>query len=269
MMRAMWCTGLAVTLLGACSGGGGGNEDGTNEPPTAPPPPPPPSSNVAFVGGWTGTTSQGRPFAMHIDEAGVALIMYGYSVPGAGCPQGFVAFIPFESPTPPLPINAAAFTYSSSGTSGSRSLGGSLTAAGSANGTLVINDTQCNGNMNATWTATKPSGATINLTGTWNGTFRSSLVPQTNGTLFLVQSGTTLSGTYTVPSTGAGGTVSGTVLGQTARFVLTQTAPSGCAGTFTGHAVLLTGTSSQVLFFFYAGADCLGVHTAGTGTGTQ
>lgn len=204
---------------------------------------------------------------MHVEDAGVALIMIGYSVPGAGCPQGRVSFIPFESPTPPLAINSGAFTYSSSGTSGSRTVTGTVTAAGSANGTLTINDTQCNGNLNATWTATKASGASINLTGTWSATFRSSLVPQANGTLTLVQSGATLSGTYTVPSTGAGGTVSGTVSGQTARFTLTQTGPPGCTGLFTGHAVLMV--SPELLLFYYAGSDCLGVHTLGNGTGTR
>jgi hypothetical protein len=204
---------------------------------------------------------------MHIDDAGVALIMYGYSIPITGCPQGFVAFIPFESPTPLLPINSGAFSFSSSGTSGNRTLTGTLTAAGSANGTLVINDTQCNGSLNATWTATKAAGATINLAGTWTATFRSSLVPQANGTLTLVQSGTTLSGTYTVPTTGAGGSVSGTVSGQTAKFTLTQTGPPGCTGTFTGHAVIMS--PPEVLFYFYSGSDCLGIHTLGNGTGTR
>ncbi len=256
-----WIGAWAVLLVAGCSSGGDAPDDGGN--PTGPPNPAPGS---AFTGGWTGMTSQNRPFAMHIEDAGVALIMIGSSVPGAGCPQGIVSFIPFESPTPPLAINAGSFTYTSSGTSGTRSLTGTMTAAGSANGTLVINDTQCNGTLNATWTATKSAGASVNLTGTWNGSLRSSLVPQTNASLTLAQSGTTLTGTYIVPSTGAGGTVSGTVLGQTARFTLAQTM-AGCTGTFTGHAVVMP--SPEVLFFYYSGTDCLGVHTLGSGNVTR
>ena len=204
---------------------------------------------------------------MHIDDGGVALIMYGFGIPVTGCPQGLISFIPFESPTPLLPVTSGSFTYSSSGSSGSRALTGTLTTTGSANGTLLVNDIQCNGTLNATWTATKASGASINLTGTWNATFRSSLVPQANGTLTLAQSGTTLSGTYTIPSTGAGGSVSGTVLGQTVKFTLTQTGPPGCTGTFTGHAVVMS--PPEVLFFYYSGNDCLGMHAFGNGSGTR
>jgi hypothetical protein len=207
---------------------------------------------------------------MHIDDAGVALIMISWSMSGSGtgCPTGIVSFFQFGPPLTPVAITAGSFTYNTTTSTGTRTFAGSVTAAGNANGTFVITDTQCGGSVNGTWTATRATTASVDLTGTWNGSFRSSLVPQTTGTLFLVQSGTTLSGTYTVPSTGAGGPVSGTVLGQTARFTLTQTAPAGCPGVFTGHAVLLTG-ANPVLFFFYAGADCLGVHTAGSGTGTR
>ena len=259
---------LASLLFAACSSNGGSSDDPDD--PTGPPPPPPPPVSSAFAGGWTGTTSQGRPVAMHIDDAGIALIMVGWSMSGigTGCPTGIVSLFPFEAPATPLAITAGSFTYTSTLSTGNRIMAGTVTAAGSASGTLVVNDSPCGGTVNATWTATKATAASVDLTGSWNGSFRSSLVPQTSGTLFLVQSGSTLTGTYSVPSTSAGGTVSGTVLGQTARFTLTQTAPAGCAGLFNGHAVLLTG-QNPVLFFYYSGADCLGVHTLGSGTGTR
>lgn len=266
--HARLALGAALMAAMAACGGGGGEEDPSNGDPTSPPPPPPPPpSAAAFAGGWTGTTSQGKQFAMIIEDAGVALIMIGYGFNVTGCSTGIVSFHPFESPTPPLAVANASFTTTVSGTLGSRTVTGSL-AATTANGTLMVVDTQC-GVVNSTWSATKASGATANLTGTWLGTFRSSLVPSSSGTLSLVQSGATLSGTYSVPSTGAGGTVAGTVFGQTARFTLTQTAPAGCPGTFTGHAVLLPGSFTDVLFFFYAGTDCLGIHTAGNGSGTK
>src|SRR5688572_11615885 len=168
-----------VAVMAAC-GGGGGDEDGD---PTSPPPPPPPPSAAAFAGGWTGTTSQGKQFAMLIEDAGVALIMIGYGFNMTGCSTGIVSFLPFESPTPPLAVTNAAFSTTVSGTLGSRTVTGSL-ATTTANGTLMVVDTQC-GVVNSTWSATKASGATASLTGTWLGTFRSSLVPSSSGTLSL------------------------------------------------------------------------------------
>lgn len=268
MSRASCGAGLALLILTACSGGDN-DDDPDNGDPTGPPPPPPPG-NPALVGGWTGMTSQDKQIAIHVDDAGIALIMVGWSMTGIGtnCPTSIVNFFPFENPTPPLAITSGSFTVTRPLPTGSRTVAGTLTSSGSATGTLNIVDTPCGGTVNATWTATKATSATINLTGTWNGTLRSSLVPQTDATFFLVQSGNALSGTYSVPGTEAAGTISGTVLGQTAKFSLTQTAPAGCTGTFTGHAVLLMGTY-PVLFYYYSGSDCLGVHTGGNGTATR
>lgn len=259
---------ILFLVVAACSGGGD-NGGEPNDDPTGPPPPPPPAAS-AYAGGWTGMTSQSRPIAIHVDDAGIALIMVGWSMTGIGtnCPASIVNFFPFENPTPPLAMASGAFTTTSTFTTGTRTVSGTLSSSGSASGMLNVVDNPCGGTLNATWTATKASTAVINLTGTWNGTLRSSLVSQTNVTFFLVQSGTTLSGTYSVPGTEAAGTAAGTVVGQTAKFTLTQTAPAACTGTFSGHAVLLAGTN-PVLFYFYSGADCLGIHTMGSGTATR
>ena len=256
---------LLALAAAACAGGGAG-DGGTSDSPTGPSTPSTPQTSgaSAVAGGWTGTTSQGRSFAMHVDDAGVALIMIGFSVPGAGCPQGLVSFISFEAPRTPLTVTNGAFTYSSTGSSGSLGLNGSLATAGTGNGTLTINDTQCNGLLNATWSATRAAGATVSLTGTWTGSLRSSLVAQSTASLTFAQSGNNITGTYSVSSTGAGGTISGVVLGRTARFTLTQTAPANCPGTFNGHAVV--SDTPVTLLFYYAGTDCLGTHTGGTGS---
>lgn len=267
-LHARIWSGACLAALLACGGGGSSDDDTDDGNPTGPPPPPPPPPPSLHTGGWTGTTSQNKAFAMFVEDAGIALIMIGYGFNMTGCSTGIIGFSPFELPTLPLSIANGSFTTTTSG--GSRTIGGTLTAAGTANGTLTVNDAQC-GVINSTWTATKASSATMNLGGTWVGSFRSSLAAQTAGTLSLLQAGNTLSGTYSVPSSGAGGTVSGTVLGQTARFILTQTEPVGCPGTFTGHAAVIpaSGAAPAVLFFFYSGADCLGVHTSGTGIGTK
>lgn len=261
-------TGACLAALLACGGGGSSNDDPDNGTPTGPPPPPPSPPPGSYTGGWTGTTSQNKAFAMFVEDAGIALIMIGYGFNMTGCSTSIIGFSPFELPTLPLSIANGSFTTTTS--SGNRTIAGTLTAAGTANGTLTVNDAQC-GVTSSTWTATKASGATVNLAGTWAGSFRSSLAAQTPGTLSLLQAGNTLSGTYSVPSSGAGGTVSGTVLGQTARFTLAQTEPVGCPGTFNGHAVVIpaSGAVPDVLFFFYSGSDCLGMHSLGSGSGTK
>jgi hypothetical protein len=205
---------------------------------------------------------------MFVEDAGIALIMIGYGFNQTGCSTSIIGFSPFELPTLPLAIANASFTTTTS--AGNRTISGTFSAPGSASGTVTVNDAQC-GVVNSTWSASKAGTATVNLTGTWAGSFRSSLAPQTAGTLTLLQAGTTLSGTYSVPASGAGGTVAGTVLGQTARFTLTQTQPLGCPGTFTGHAVMIPGSGSvpDVLFFYYSGVDCLGMHSLGSGSGTK
>lgn len=251
---------FGVFMLSASACGGSDPDD-----PDDPTGPNPPASN-SLVGGWTGMTSQDRPFAMHVDDTGVALIMIGFSVPGSGCPQG-TSVLPFEPPSTPLVITSGAFTLSTSGSAGTRIISGSFGTTGGATGTLVINDTNCGGQLNATWTATKATSAAVDLSGTWNGTFKSSLVSQTAGVLTLTQSGTNVTGTYNIPSNGAGGTVSAQVFGRTVRFTMTQTTPASCPGTFTGHAVLMP--SPELLVYNYTGSDCLGTHITGNGSGSR
>ena len=65
---------------------------------------------------------------MHSEDAGVALIMIGYGIPVTGCPQGLVSSS-HSSPLRVLQISSGSFTYSSTGTSGSRTLTGTLTTA--------------------------------------------------------------------------------------------------------------------------------------------
>lgn len=262
--RLLSLSAALLVALAACSGGGGTDDDPDDGGPTGPPPPPP--TSMQYTGGWTGTTSQNKVFAMFVEDAGIALLMIGYGYNQTGCSTSIIGFSPFELPTLPSSITNGSFTI----TAANRIIAGTFTSSGAATGTVTVNDATC-GQISATWTATKASGATVNLAATWAGSFRSSLAAQTSGTLTLQQAGNVLTGTYSVPSSGAGGTVSGTVLGQTARFTLTQTEPAGCPGIFSGHAVMVPGTGAvpDVLFFFYSGADCLGMHSLGSGSGTR
>ncbi|MEA3245514.1 MAG: hypothetical protein U9Q74_05100 [Gemmatimonadota bacterium] len=140
-----------------------------------------------------------------------------------------------------------------------------MTTAGTATGTINVVNTQCNGTLNATWTASKAGGPEVALSGTWNGTFASSLVSRTSGTLVLSQNGANVTGTYTLPN-GARGNLTGTVSGRTMTFTLSQTTV-GCTGTFAGHGVLMP--SPELLVYFYTGSDCLGSHTQGNGSASR
>ena len=105
------------------------------------------------------------------------------------------------------------------------------------------------------------SPPTVDVTGTWNGIYSSSLVSSAQLTLILTQNGSTVSGTYT-SSVGGVGTVSGNVESNTINnFVLTLTNPT-CKGSFSGTAVV----KGDTINFDFTGSDCWGTHTNGHGT---
>ena len=257
-----------LLLVAACSGGGGdGDGDETNGP-TGPSSPSTPSggSNAQFAGGWTGTTSQGRDIALLVTDNGIVLALVSTSVAGTSCTTGVTTFITREPPAQPIEVANGAFSIATSGSSGSLAVAGVLAASGTASGTITVNDTKCVGSLNATWTATRASGALVNLSGTWNGTFASSLVSRVPGVFTLTQNGATLNGSFNIPSNGATGTVAGTISGRMATFTFTQTT-AGCSGTFTGHGVVMS--NPEVLVYYYTGSDCLGAHTGGNGSATR
>jgi hypothetical protein len=195
----------------------------------------------------------------------IALAVVGWSVQTTSCTDGIVSFIAREPPNAPYAVTNGGFTFSNtSSTFGTLTVSGSLNGS-TGSGTLGVNDTHCVGVFNGTWTATKASGPEVNLTGTWRSTFQSSLVSRTDGTLVLTQSGSAVTGTYSLVN-GATGSVSGTVIGRMLTFKLTQTT-AGCAGTFTGHGAVMA--APELLTYFYTGSDCLGAHVGGSGSGTR
>lgn len=257
---------VALTPLVAlsCSGGGdkaadvGGSPTGPTNPSGA---------NAALVGGWSGTTAQGKSLSLLVQADGVTLVMVGWRTTGTTCNSDITQFMSRIPASTAYPLASGAFSAAStSSTLGTTTLAGTLQSSGSAAGTLTVNDTRCQGTTNTTWTATRAAGAEVNLAGTWNGTFASSLVTRINGTITLSQAGNAVTGTYSIPGNGAQGTFVGTVSGRTATFTLTQTTP-GCTGTFSGHAVVMP--SPEVLVYYYSGTDCLGMHTNGNGSATR
>jgi hypothetical protein len=214
------------------------------------------------VGGWEGTTSQGKVLRFYVEQQGVPLIAVGFEVVGTSCTEGVVAFLSREAPDAPFAVTGDALTVATSGSSGTITLNGTFTSATAASGTLVVTSTRCGGSINATWTATKASGPAADLTGTWTGSYSTSLISNSSIVLTITQTGPTLSGTYVSPNGGMG-SISGVVSGKVGTFRLNQTT-AGCIGHFDGHAALNEGP--EFLFFSYAGSDCLGTHAHAGGT---
>lgn len=234
---------LAAGLLALAAATGCGKDDGTG-----------PGSS--YVGGWAGTTSQGKILRFFVAEPGIVIVALGFRVEGTSCTEDIIVFLAREAPDEPYEVAGNILTVQTSGSGGSINLTGTFSSASQVSGTLQVNSITCGGSISETWTATKASGPEIDVTGIWEGTFESSLLAQTPITFTLSQSGGTVSGSY-FSSAGGSGTVSGTVSGKLVAFTLTQTTQN-CRGSFQGHAVVVD--QPEFIFFALGGSDCLGTH---------
>ena len=138
--------------------------------------------------------------------------------------------------------------------------------------TLILISVSLTFLLSVGWAAQKkktfptPNTATqtqASFAGTWNGTYKSNVVPATDVTLIFQQFGNTVTGTY-LSKNGAQGVMSGTI-NSSGQLVAkaTQTTPT-CPGQFN----MATTISNNTLNWTFKGTDCLGVEN-GTGTATQ
>ena len=226
-----------------------------------------PGPNAEFVGGWSGTTSQGGVLRLFVEETGIVLVAIEFTVDGTVCDDAATAFISQEGSgagEQPFVINEAReFTVTRNLPARTIEITG-LVAAGNAtaSGSATINSIACNGTLDVTFTLTRATGPDMNLTGQWFGTSSSSVAASAPITFTLTQTGAALTGTY-VSDAGGEGNVTGTVHGKFATFTLQQTT-LGCTGSFRGHAVLFR-DSPEIFQFNYTGSDCLGTHENGSG----
>ncbi len=102
-----------------------------------------------------------------------------------------------------------------------------------------------------------PQQSQPSLGGSWKATFADSLVSGSLEISLDAQPNGTVSGTYKA-STGGAGTITGTLQGQTLKFILTQTV-EGCPGSYTGTLSLENDQGSGT----YWGNDCQGRHENG------
>lgn len=133
---------LLLTLaLGAC---GGSNPAAPAPAPTPVPTPTP----LPYIGNWSGTTSQGRPFSFVVGAGGITSLSLAYQVAGGGCTVTGTATITM---TNPAPVTGNAFTVNSTGSTDYQ-VTGIFASASAASGNL---------------TATTRSGACSGLSGTF------------------------------------------------------------------------------------------------------
>lgn len=232
---------LALSLVAAACGG----DDGTGPP-----------SPASLEGTWTGTTSQGRSLRFVISNGQLTSMTVGFRVQGSFCTSDGDVTVGGGVPI----VETQNFSTDITFTDPAIHIEGSFRSSSSADGTVRFTSGQCNGTATATWTASKGSGGSQSgalLTGTWQGSYSTSLVPPVGATVTLIQNGSTFSGSF-VGTNDYTGTISGTVSGSSVQFTLTNTV-SGCPGSFTG-----TGTvNGSTLTATFQGSDCLGTHSNG------
>ncbi len=212
-------------------------------------------------GGWTGSTSQGRPAHFLVADGDVVIAVFSFEVVGTQCTDDVLLVLGRDPGEVPYTVTNNQFVVSTSGSAGSATLSGTI-SGNTTSGSLTINAIICQGTGNFTWTAQKATGAEINIAGNWSGDISSNINAGTPFQAALSQAGANLSGTWAAGSGGTG-TISGTVTGRMGTFRLTQTT-SGCPGTFNGYATLVP--TFDDLVYFFNGQDCQGTHTDGFGT---
>lgn len=241
-----------IVALAACAGGKDKKD------PTSPG-----STEGTVNGGWSGTTSQGRPIDFLVSNGSVVFTMISTQVVAGTCTSTFTTFVSSIARQTTYPVTNGNFTVATTTSAGTRTINGALNTSGSGSGSMVITDNRCASTLNGTWTANKATTPLVNLSGTWNASFISSAQPiAVNGTMTITQTGSTITGTYTT-TTGGSGTVSGTVLGRMFLFSMNQTT-QGCTGTFSGHGAVVP--SPEFIVYNYTGQDCLGTHNLGSGS---
>jgi hypothetical protein len=109
-----------------------------------------------------------------------------------------------------------------------------------------------------------PAPPAVDVTGTWSGPYNSSVFGSRSMTMNLQQIGGSVTGTYS-SSTGALGTVSGSVSDNTMSGTITVTTP-GCSGSFNGTGIVnIPPISRQQMSFSYNGSSTCGGAESGTG----
>ena len=106
---------------------------------------------------------------------------------------------------------------------------------------------------------------TVDATGTWRGTYTSSVFGARTATLSLVQSNAALTGNFS-STTGGLGSVSGSVSGNTATFTIAITTP-GCSGSYGGTGTINTSVIPATMAFTYNGAANAACGGSESGTG--
>ena len=109
--------------------------------------------------------------------------------------------------------------------------------------------------------------ASVNATGTWFGSYNSTVFGAQTMALVLLRDGDGLTGTY-YSSTGATGSISGSVSGNIASLKITLTTP-GCGGSFDATGIIDIQPDPNTMSFQYSGSSACGGIESGTGNLTK
>jgi hypothetical protein len=116
--------------------------------------------------------------------------------------------------------------------------------------------------------ASSPAPALVDATGTWDGPYTSSIYAVQTMTLSILQNGSgVLSGAFS-STTGAYGSVSGFVSGNTVTVTITITT-KGCEGQVNGTGTINTQANPDTMSFQYSGSTKCGGNESGNGNLTK
>lgn len=210
-----------------------------------------------YDGSWTGVTSQGSPISFTIVNNSLCSLQIAVSISGAYCN---ISIEPTVAINPGKSLTGNQFDFSTTFGNVPFSVHGEYGPADSFSGVIHASSTQCDGTVDIAWNATKHTQSQINLTGTWIGTYSTSLIATSDVTFNLTQTEAQYSGTY-YSTNKSQGTITGTISNSTMAFSLHQTTVN-CNGDFSGSATV----TNDTMRFSFTGSDCLGYHANGTGT---
>ena len=109
-----------------------------------------------------------------------------------------------------------------------------------------------------------PALPSVDVTGRWVGPYNSSVFGSQTASVIVQQVGATVTGTYS-SSTGALGTVSGSVSSDTLSFTITVTTP-GCSGSSTGTGIVdIPAAGNLTMSFSASGSSTCGGPESVTG----
>jgi hypothetical protein len=111
-------------------------------------------SPADLTGTWTGTTSQGRALGFRVVDAGLDRVTLSYHLDGVFCSYDSDTEFTLGTPLEIVDLEFEAVDFSL-GPGTTLTVSGAFTSASEASGSASVDDGDCGGTANFTWTAEK------------------------------------------------------------------------------------------------------------------